>query len=260
MRILGASACGGAVFAVREPAPARRNMHVGSILCGLALLHATEGQNLTQSLLNTTSIVRFGYLAQSYYPFYVWPAVTGTRLRPTGFVPRVVEEVAQRVGFLAEHVPILVSNAAAPLPQMVGKLTSREVDVLLSSVTPNLLSVPGIIVSLPISADRLRMLVRVTGTEASLTNWLMPFQSGMWLAILVAVACFAISLGLIVVLSSKAGDDSPWLGSGWLGLFPTLLYHIFAAILGGDEYNFSTPPMKLIRLAVLFFSFMVGAT
>lgn len=224
----------------------------------LLLLHAAQAQNGTKvsPSLHATYAVRFGYVLQDNFPYYMWSGHTGTRLKPTGFIPGVVEALARRLGVVAEHVPIPAADAVpTPLKLMAGSLMAREVDVILYALTPNLLNLSGVLVLVPYSTDRVRMLVRVDEAGFSLWNWLQPFKWGMWLGILVALACFSISLGLIIVLSSAKPRDS-----GWLGLFPTLVYHVGAALLGSDDYDYSTPPMKFMRLSVLFFSFMVCAT
>jgi hypothetical protein len=85
-----------------------------------------------------------------------------------------------------------------------------------------------------------------------------PFATDLWLAIggwvLVTTALLA-SLGALA-----GGEKGSWRSGTVIQHLPHTLYHVTAALLGGEEVEYSSPSLRLMRLGLLLVVLILQAT
>jgi len=107
-------------------------------------------------------------------------------------------------------------------------------------------------------------LVKKTRVDRGLFVWLEPFESSLWLAtigwiVLSAVAMVALNKISDGLWSGDQGEGKEAGPSTTWGLTQSL-YHSFAMLLGGEDYEWVSWPSRIFRLSMLLFTLIIMAT
>lgn len=117
--------------------------------------------------------------------------------------------------------------------------------------TYNVSAIP-IISSFPFASAPLSGLVKKTKMPTNLFAWVSPFSSSLWIAVLGGTVALAVAMHSLASLDpDNEAEPASWI---------LTLYHSFAILVGGEDYEFLSGPLKLVRLGVLTFVLILVST
>jgi len=161
----------------------------------------------------------------------------------TGYTPRIFDAIANEMGFsytivgLGDGAPDLWLDFTS-YADLFWKAQHFEFTV-------------------PVVETSYRALVLRTEHRAGLFQLFDPFTPGLWLAVLGCILLFGVGL---MFLHLVAPSGVPYRQRLSVDAFFRTMYHMFVAAMGGDDYEWVTWPLRVLRIAVLFFCLIILST
>merc|ERR1712151_127716 len=88
-----------------------------------------------------------------------------------------------------------------------------------------------------------------------------PFETYLWIAFICSIVLSAfIVIALDTIAPSDEDKEHPLYRRVTLARICKAVYHMFAALMGGEDYEWVTWPGRVLRLAVLFITMLAVAT
>jgi hypothetical protein len=184
-----------------------------------------------------------------------------------GFLAEQLDQLASTMGFTYSTIP------AAPwmLDRSAGEqmLSAGTVDLLLSDASPVSVQQDTFVYhTVPFHNSFHTAIVRKAKKQTSLFRFLDPFTMDLYLTIFSMIIGTALLLSLLDMLwpagGVKPGENHMCDGKGdlrgWSQSFISSVYHISVATVGGEDYEWLTAPLKLLRAGLLLVVLVVNAT
>lgn len=173
----------------------------------------------------------------------------------TGYVPELFEELSQLMGFEVQYKTIS-GLAYMFADSAIQNMTAGDVDVVAVWPDGREAGLPGIMS--PILLSQYTGLVHKVVGKPDFWGFVGPFSWQLWLSVMAIVFGYSL-IALTIRFIDPHLDESP------KSLFhPSSLartgYHMWVALLGGDDYEYTTGPGRMLRIGLLFFVMMVTAT
>ena len=216
------------------------------------LLLLTMLQN--SSVLGARTKLRVGMFGSTMPPWVVRDEATGEYTG--GFHTEFYTELGRRGDFDIEFVPFppdFINDFTGTVTRM---LAANEIDLGWDSpLAPDMLA-PGFLYTPAMLNLEHVVLTKRTVRPVSMLSVFDPFTLELWLTLLGTILFGALVMTLITALS---GAESP---SATIARFPGFVYHTFAALLGGEEYDLYHCPMwgRIYRLGLLWIVLITSAT
>lgn len=105
------------------------------------------------------------------------------------------------------------------------------------------------------SGDNVALITKKTA-DVKLFRFLEPFHWDLWLAVIVCLFIVSGAMVLIQVVDPRDGTT----GKPSWRFAVTTVYHSWAAVLGGEDYEWMTASARVLRIALLFLVLITGAT
>jgi len=106
-------------------------------------------------------------------------------------------------------------------------------------------------------------IVRKTRAPKELFAWIAPFSPGLWVCVMVFTVVAAGVMNALAWLGpaeEEGGEGEAGCTSDSGGNFAVTFYHSWAILLGGEDYEFLTVPLKILRLGMLLFVLILVST
>eukprot|EP00929_Paragymnodinium_shiwhaense_P037364 TRINITY_DN19921_c0_g1_i1.p1 TRINITY_DN19921_c0_g1~~TRINITY_DN19921_c0_g1_i1.p1 ORF type:complete len:514 (+),score=52.13 TRINITY_DN19921_c0_g1_i1:64-1542(+) len=207
----------------------------------------------------TNLTLRFGMPPASFDPYFIYSGVPSTQdlqAEPPsygGYVPALVDMLSEEMGFKA----LWVTHAWLPMQQSFDMLLSGTlIDVALISLSGH--ENTSFVLSTPMISGHFGAMTYVKTRATDMFIVFAPFSTDLWVAVVCSIFVLALCLILLRLISVKSRQET------LLELRPRQLlravYHSLAAVLGGEDYEFTRGSGRILRIAMLFFVMIMGAT
>jgi hypothetical protein len=192
--------------------------------------------------------------------FYVASELPSGLLQPAtdsykGFVPDLISALSLIMGFDYSLIAIPVH----PLEQTIVYLqnNSDHIDGALKPIDAPMDD--RVALTMPLIEDRFGALVHRKVKARSLLSVFSPFSIHVWAAVIGSIFSFAMLIVALLMLDPKTTCQG-----AWAQLKPDRLamasYHAWAAVLGGEDYEWRSAPGRMLRLALLLLVLIISAT
>jgi len=198
---------------------------------------------------------KFALLEYALQPYWAYDPTSTPKW--SGYLPRYIDMLSKEMGFSYEFVALTIGPSGEPLPP------TDDATVAIAIVSEPTAHHPKFTerfhFTMPFLNDVSSALVYKNVTAPSLWRFLDPFTSGMWFAICL---CVVFSSLLMMVLSALAVHEGRVRGRDAFTLHGALmsLYHAWAAIGGGEDYEWNSGPERLFRLGLLSLILIISST
>eukprot|EP00929_Paragymnodinium_shiwhaense_P001509 TRINITY_DN101741_c0_g1_i1.p1 TRINITY_DN101741_c0_g1~~TRINITY_DN101741_c0_g1_i1.p1 ORF type:complete len:507 (-),score=33.98 TRINITY_DN101741_c0_g1_i1:91-1611(-) len=177
----------------------------------------------------------------------------------TGFFPHLLAVLSSSMGLDYEIVTVnpleMISDPLAPLRDGKYDMTFSEGSsaTIMAKVAPEV-----VMTSSPFVTLRTRALVYKSLRDKDPWALFGPFAGDLWLCVVISIVCFAI---VIVALRLLGVDSSQRLKRELRpGNLLRAFYHSLAAVLGGEDYEWTTGSGRVLRLGLLFLVLILVST
>jgi hypothetical protein len=174
----------------------------------------------------------------------------------SGYCPIIIDELAKEMGFSYEIVPDeLMIMPGDPRFSADDVFTRMNVTfAMLTTPSTHDLGISSTVVyTAPWYSSYLAGLVLKTEAEVGLWRMFEPFTPSLWFAI---VGSIFIASFMMVVLAALVEGRSTLSVDG----SAKAVYHAWAAMLGGEDYEWVNWPGRILRLSILFLVLLTGST
>lgn len=206
--------------------------------------------------------VRVGLAAAPYKP--IWDYNFETQLW-SGYYPNLMNALSMMMGFTLEFVkiPMPTSITSNLLPVLDGTCDVTP----MAGMTSTFQAIgPDQVFFVPqgVKESTYSGLVKKSAAAPGTFRLLDPLTPGLWLTIIASVTVASMLIVLIDFIRPIGGSADKKAGSLSLRAraeqFARAFYHVWAAVLGGEDYEWITMPARLLRLSLLFFILILVAT
>ena len=185
-----------------------------------------------------------------------------------GLLVEMLDSLALNMGFTYE----CVASPAYDVDSATGltMLQAGTVDLIISDLSPAVVQQDlSVLKTTPFHNSYFSGLVLKTSKPYSLFRFMDPFDLNMYLTMLAVIVGTAFLLSALDVIwptdvSSLRGKHRLCDGHNdvrdFFGAFTSSVYHMSAATLGGEDYEWLTWPLKVLRIGMLLVVLVVNAT
>eukprot|EP01065_Artemidia_motanka_P020813 TRINITY_DN2484_c0_g1_i1.p1 TRINITY_DN2484_c0_g1~~TRINITY_DN2484_c0_g1_i1.p1 ORF type:complete len:539 (+),score=125.08 TRINITY_DN2484_c0_g1_i1:46-1662(+) len=199
--------------------------------------------------------LKVGVVPFSFPPF--WKYDGNASWKYTGFVPDVCDRViAMEMGATYEFVPKSEDYVTSSLQQLLG-----DFDMSVEGIEPEIYGRGGDVFeyTAPLYSSEYGGLVLKTTNTVSLWRLFGPFTLSMWLLVVGCIFFLAFLIVIIDALSPQQGERE-FKAAFRPSNIVVSVYHAWAFILGGEDYEWLSWAGRFIRLTFLFVVLILGAT
>eukprot|EP00931_Biecheleriopsis_adriatica_P115463 TRINITY_DN91249_c0_g1_i1.p1 TRINITY_DN91249_c0_g1~~TRINITY_DN91249_c0_g1_i1.p1 ORF type:complete len:488 (+),score=47.11 TRINITY_DN91249_c0_g1_i1:39-1502(+) len=199
----------------------------------------------------------------TYFPFVIYNGVpSSAHDQPaissyTGFVPEVLEELSLIMGFNLKYVTMHdVASYALVAGAYIDNLTAGDIDVV--SMWPDGGEAKMPIVMSPLFLSQYTGLVQKTVEEQPFWGFVGPFSWQLWICLIATI--FGYSLAFLAIRFLDPDEDESCRSLLRPSSLARTAYHMWIALFGGEDYEWTTGPGRMLRFSLLFFVMLTTAT
>ena len=116
-----------------------------------------------------------------------------------------------------------------------------------------------VVLSMPIVEAPNVAVVKKSRATKGFFAWVEPFSDALWWSVIAFAIISALLMNALAWLGSNETDELNCCDDS-TGNFILTLYHSFAFLLQGEDYEFLTTPLKIMRLGMLLFVLILVST
>eukprot|EP00929_Paragymnodinium_shiwhaense_P119893 TRINITY_DN91802_c0_g1_i1.p1 TRINITY_DN91802_c0_g1~~TRINITY_DN91802_c0_g1_i1.p1 ORF type:complete len:499 (-),score=31.98 TRINITY_DN91802_c0_g1_i1:66-1562(-) len=207
----------------------------------------------------TNLTLRFGLPPASFDPFMIYRGVPSNatfQADPpsySGYAPELVKMLSEEMGFKVVWVtyPWMPDDSVKDL-----LLSGNMMDITVMSLTGK--ENTSFVMTKTIINGQFGALTHVKTRPIDMFVVFAPFSTDLWVAVVCSILVLALCSILLRIIEAKSRGET------LSELRPTQLlravYHSLAAVLGGEDYRFTSASGRTLRIAMLLFVLIMSAT
>ena len=197
--------------------------------------------------------LKFGLYGTDYPPLWTFSADTGEY---NGYLRQLLDILSLEMGFTYEF-----TSRIDPISDMLGGAIDASVADGAAAEAHTMI-LDKAVYTAPFLVSHTSALANRSAEEPGLDQVFQPFTWPLWGTLLLSMLCFAAVLVLIESIwpTERASIGKRRTLSQYADSFVRASYHMFAALVGGDDHEYFTLPARLLRLSLLFVVLVTGAT